>query len=76
MGAEFKIYPEVGKTYNHYKGGKYEVLTMAKHSETGDDLVIYRSLHFGSTHARPLSMWFETVEDSEKRKVTRFSKTQ
>jgi len=54
-------YPEIGKQYNHYKGGRYEVLTLAKHSETGEVLVIYKSLHFGSVYARPLSMWFDTV---------------
>jgi hypothetical protein len=56
-----EIYPEVGKQYNHYKGGRYEVLTLAKHSETGEVLVIHKSLHFGSVYARPLSMWFATV---------------
>lgn len=54
-------YPEIGKQYNHYKGGRYEVLTLAKHTETDEILVIYKSLHFGSVHARPLSMWFDTV---------------
>lgn len=54
-------YPEVGKIYKHYKGGKYKVLTLAKHSETNEDLVIYRSLHFGSIHARPLNMWFDEI---------------
>lgn len=58
---EIKEYPEIGGTYFHYKGGKYEVLSMAKHSETDEDLVIYKSIHFGSVHARPLSMWFDTV---------------
>jgi hypothetical protein len=54
-------YPEIGKQYIHYKGGRYEVLTLAKHTETDEVLVIYKSLHFGSVHARPLSMWFDTV---------------
>lgn len=63
-------YPEIGKIYNHYKGGKYKVLTLAKHSEREDEvLVIYRSIHFGSIHARPLSMWFDKI----KGKTTRFT---
>lgn len=54
-------YPEPGKLYDHYKGGRYEVISLAKHSETDEVLVIYKSIHFGSVHARPLSMWFENV---------------
>lgn len=72
MEKTFIQYPEVRKTYAHYKGGKYEVMTLAKHSETEEVLVIYKSLHFGSIHARPLSMWFETVTTKEGQKVERF----
>lgn len=66
-------YPEIGKLYRHYKGGLYEVLTLAKHSEGEQEtLVIYKSIHFGSVHARPLKMWFEMVELENKNKVVRF----
>lgn len=58
----FVEYPEIGCKYRHYKGGLYEVITLATHSETNEALVIYKSLLFGSIHARPLSMWFETVQ--------------
>lgn len=54
--------PIPGRLYNHYKGGIYEVLHLAKHSETDEDLVIYQSKHYGSYHARPLSMWFDKVK--------------
>lgn len=60
-------YPEIGKIYRHYKGGKYKVLTLCKHSETDETLVIYKSIHFGSIHARPLSMWFDDIDDKTKR---------
>ena len=33
---EVKEYPEIGKTYKHYKGGLYSVITMATHTETND----------------------------------------
>lgn len=60
--SEYIKYPEIGAKYRHYKGGLYEVLTLATHSETNEPLVIYKSLLFGSVHARPLSMWFEWIK--------------
>lgn len=57
------VYPNIGKKYKHYKGGLYEVITMATHTETGEPLVIYKSLLFGSIYARPLSMWFDSIKD-------------
>lgn len=57
------VYPNIGKKYKHYKGGLYEVITMATHTETGEPLVIYKSLLFGSIYARPLSMWFDAIKD-------------
>jgi len=74
MSDEIKKYPEMGGIYQHYKGGKYEVLTMANHSETGEALVLYKSLLFGSIYARPLSMWFDVVVEAKpmKEEVVRF----
>lgn len=48
--------------YRHYKGNEYEVIGMAHHSETMEELVIYRALYgeFG-LWARPASMWNEEV---------------
>jgi len=54
-------YPEIGRTYLHYKGGKYRVISLATHSETDEVMVVYRSIMFGSVHVRPLSMWFDSV---------------
>lgn len=49
--------------YQHYKGPLYQVVGACKHTETGDELVYYRSLYgdFGFW-ARPLAMFFEDVE--------------
>ena len=49
--------------YRHFKGKEYEVLGVARHSETEDELVVYRALYgdFG-LWVRPMSMWNETVE--------------
>ena len=49
--------------YRHFKGKEYEVLGTARHSETREELVVYRALYgdFG-LWVRPVSMWNETVE--------------
>jgi hypothetical protein len=62
METNHITYPEIGKTYKHYKGGKYEVITLAKHTNNNEPLVIYKSIHFGSVHARPLFEWYQSVE--------------
>ncbi len=52
--------------YKHFKGGIYEVMGVGRHSETLEEMVIYKSDSetFGkeSLWARPASMWFEHVE--------------
>lgn len=49
--------------YRHFKGKEYEVLGVARHSETEEKFVVYRALYgdFG-LWVRPVSMWNETVE--------------
>ncbi len=48
--------------YRHFKGNEYEVLFIAKHSETLEPMVVYRALYGeGGIWVRPLSMWNETV---------------
>ena len=49
--------------YRHFKGNEYEVLCIAKHSETQEDMVVYRALYGErGVWVRPASMWNETVE--------------
>jgi cyclomaltodextrinase len=49
--------------YEHYKGNRYEVLGVAKHSETLEDLVVYKKLYDdGGFWVRPLAMFVEDVE--------------
>lgn len=49
--------------YEHYKGNKYELLHIAKHSETLENMVVYKALYGeGEIWVRPLSMWNEQVE--------------
>ncbi len=48
--------------YRHFKGGEYEVMYVAKHSETMEPMVVYRALYGdGGVWVRPASMWNETV---------------
>ena len=48
--------------YRHFKGGEYEVLGMARHSETQEWVVVYRPLYGdGGLWVRPLAMFAETV---------------
>ena len=53
---------KLGK-YRHFKGNEYEVVAIAKHSETTEDYVVYKALYGdGGMWVRPASMWNETVE--------------
>ena len=48
--------------YRHYKGNLYKVLTVAKHSETEEELVVYEALYEnGGIWARPKKMFLEQV---------------
>ena len=49
--------------YRHFKGGIYEVVCIAKHSETLEEMVVYRALYGdGQVWVRPASMWNDNVE--------------
>ena len=64
--------PEKG-IYRHFKGGRYELIDVARHSETMEWMVVYRALYGNhDLWVRPLSMWEETVEYEGKR-VKRFT---
>ena len=49
--------------YRHFKGNEYEVIGLARHSETQEEMVVYRALYgdFG-LWVRPARMWNKTVE--------------
>ena len=49
--------------YRHFKGGEYELIGTAKHSETLEPMVVYRALYGeGGLWVRPAAMWTEQVE--------------
>ena len=48
--------------YRHFKGGEYEVVGVARHSETDERLIVYRPLYGdGGLWVRPAGMFLETV---------------
>lgn len=54
--------------YRHFKGNVYLVIGVAKHSETLEEMVVYRALYGdGGLWVRPSSMWDETIERDGKR---------
>lgn len=53
--------------YRHFKGNIYEVIGVGKHSETTEELVVYRGLYnsphgYGAIWLRPIPMFLETIE--------------
>lgn len=49
--------------YRHFKGNEYQVVGMARHSETMEEMVVYRALYGeGGLWVRPAHMWNETVD--------------
>ncbi len=58
---------KLGK-YRHFKGNEYEVMAIAKNSETLEETVVYKALYGdGGYWVRPASMWNETVERDGKK---------
>ena len=58
--------------YEHFKGMRYQVLDIARHSETLEEDVVYKQLYgTGDTWIRPLQMFIETVSISGK-EIPRF----
>jgi cyclomaltodextrinase len=63
---------KLGK-YRHFKGKEYEVVGIAKHSETMEELVVYQALYNDKQiWVRPLKMFIEEIEVDGK-KIPRFS---
>lgn len=57
----------IGGVYQHFKGNKYKVLCIAKHSETLEEMVVYQALYgAGDIWVRPTNMFLEDIEKDGK----------
>lgn len=58
-----KIWP--GQEWLHYKGGLYTIIELGVKEDTGEQMVVYKSLTYNSVWIRTVDNWFETVMTSE-----------
>ena len=73
--------PEIGAIYKHYKNKHdYQVIAIGKHSETLEDMVIYKALYesdefpHGQIWCRPLKIWQESVDGKPRFKKIKYAK--
>lgn len=66
MNTYIRKVPKSGEKFKHFKGNEYKILCVAKHSETNEQVVVYRScVDIDSYYVRPLDMFMSEV-DKEK----------
>lgn len=69
--------PQPGEKYRHFKGNEYEIITVGKHTETHEDMVVYKALYeneVAQIWIRPLAMFLDMKKNDDGTEVQRFTK--
>jgi hypothetical protein len=80
LANQSTVLPDLGAIYRHYKGKEYQIIAIARHTETLEYLVVYQALYDDSTFGpkavwvRPLGMFMDMV-DVEGTPVARFTRS-
>lgn len=56
----------IGNVYRHFKGGKYVVVALSQHTETGEELVTYQSYQDGKYYTRPKDMFLSVLPEERR----------
>lgn len=61
---------KIGGIYRHFKGNTYKVVGFARHSETGEYMVVYQSTKNDELWVRPINMWNEYLPEKQTKRFT------